>query len=728
MRATIRIARTVGAAALVAFVAGAFHAAREIWPRTWVLEFQAGHASSVGERLVAINQSAALEAVGFGLIGLVLALLATALVRILPRWKAEDTGSGFGAALVLCATAFFGWTSLSWMAEEALAFLTRRQVVLLDLVAVAAFLAALLVFDALVRRLSWAPRAGEPTAIASAAACVVATALALRIVQSGNGADPTLMAMAGTVYLLLWPVAAFVARLIDRPVALLRGRMERGPLLGRKPLLALWALVVVSVIAAIPSVQLSPIGGPPSYATLPDRGPVDGPNVVYVTVDTLRADHLSCYGYPRPTSPFLDSLAKEGTRCADVSAAASWTKPATGTLFTGLYPSRHGALYHGSSLHLPEGMQTVAEAFRNANYVTAGFVANPNLKKVFAFDRGFDEYFDSPVEDTLTLACIRGTHFGHLLMKLLRHQFNWNYENDFSQMNREVLAWLEKNHERRFFLYAHYIDPHIPYDPPERYRREFAQDHGFVTFNERKRLVGIDLYDGEIRYTDDGLKELVDALKRHGVWENTLLVFTSDHGEEFFEHGVIGHGFSLYQEVVHVPLVLRGPGVPAGQVLQEPVQAVDVAATVLSLAGLDHASFGDGHSFHDRIQGTGAIASAPLYLESEFGVDDSDHREFVFSGVRQGQWKLVLTQKNQWFPPDDPRGSQAFYDLGADPDERRNLIKDTSQRERIQAMLAGLTKHASFLQEKGFRDIAPAALTPEVEANLRALGYIGGGQ
>jgi hypothetical protein len=93
-------------------------------------------------------------------------------------------------------------------------------------------------------------------------------------------------------------------------------------------------------------------------------------------------------------------------------------------------------------------------------------VANPNLKKVFAFDRGFDEYFDSPVEDTLTLACIRGTHFGHLLMKLLRHQFNWNYENDFSQMNREVLAWLEKNHERRFFLYAHYIDPHIPTTRP----------------------------------------------------------------------------------------------------------------------------------------------------------------------------------------------------------------------------------------------------------------------
>jgi hypothetical protein len=286
----------VGAAALVAFVAGAFHAAREIWPRTWVLEFQAGHASSAVEKLIAINQSAALEAVGFALIGLALALLATALVRILPRWKAEDTARASEQRAGPVRDGLLRLDEPVLDGGGGARVPHASQVVLLDLVAVAAFLAALLVFDALVRRLSWAPRAGEPTAIASAAACVVATALALRIVQSGNGADPTLMAMAGTVYLLLWPVAAFVARLIDRPVALLRGRMERGPLLGRKPLLALWALVVVSVIAAIPSVQLSPIGGPPSYATLPDRGPVDGPNVVYVTVDTLRADHLSCYG------------------------------------------------------------------------------------------------------------------------------------------------------------------------------------------------------------------------------------------------------------------------------------------------------------------------------------------------------------------------------------------------------------------------------------------------
>ena len=206
-----------------------------------------------------------------------------------------------------------------------------------------------------------------------------------------------------------------------------------------------------------------------------------------MTVDTLRADGLSCYGYPRPTSPFLDSLAESGTRFADPVAAAAWTKPATGTIFTGLYPSRHGALYHGSSLQLPEGERTMAEAFRQAGYVTAGFVSNPNVKAVFDFDRGFDVFFDSPVEDTLTLACIRDTWFGRSLMELLRHQFNWKYENDVRQMNRHVEGWLAKNGDERFFLYVHYIDPHIPYDPPSPWREEFAQDHGFVTFEKRTK-------------------------------------------------------------------------------------------------------------------------------------------------------------------------------------------------------------------------------------------------
>ncbi|MEQ1895140.1 MAG: sulfatase-like hydrolase/transferase, partial [Planctomycetota bacterium] len=246
-------------------------------------------------------------------------------------------------------------------------------------------------------------------------------------------------------------------------------------------------------------------------------------------------------------------------------------------------------------------------------------------------------------------------------------------------------------------------------------------------FNKRKRKVGLDLYDGEIRYTDDGLKALVDKLKALGAWENTLFVLTSDHGEEFFEHGVLGHGFSLFQEVVGVPLIFHGPAVPPGTVLDEPVQVLDLAATVLSLAGEDVARFGDGKSFHARIEAGGAVPAAPLYLESEFGQDDSNQRAFVFNGVRSGRWKLVLTEQNQFFPPSDPRfGREALYDLETDPSERRNLFRDEEHEALVARLLDELRRHAQFLQEQGFRDVAPAALTPEVEAGLKALGYIGG--
>ena len=520
--------RTASAAALAALVVGGLHAAREIGGRTWVLEFQAGMPSGWLEKFAAIVQSTAIEGFGFGLLGALLAVLALGIARVLPHYRSAETGSPFGGALVLCAGAFFGWVSVAWIAEDALDFLTRARVIALDVVGVLGLLTGLVVFDLLVRQCSWTPRASEVSALGSLIGAALATDVALRVLKSGEQGwrDPVVLVGAGVTYLAAVPLAGLCARLLAWPIERLSARLARGPILPRKVTLAGWVALGLCGAWTALHFELSPLGKTPNYATLAPRPEGPGPNVVFVTVDTLRADHLGCYGYPRPTSPFLDSIAAEGTRCADATAAASWTKPATGTILTGLYPSRHGALYHGSMLHLPEGKETLAEAFRNRGYVTAGFVANPNLKRVFAFDRGFDVYFDSPVEDTVTLACIRGSGFGRMLMTLLRHQFNWNYENDIARMNQEVLAWLDKNHAQRFFLYAHYIDPHIPYDPPARYREQFAQDHGFALFNERKQKVGIDLYDGEIRYTDDGLKALVDKLKAVGAWENTLFVFT----------------------------------------------------------------------------------------------------------------------------------------------------------------------------------------------------------
>jgi len=522
------VLRIAGATALLGFVVGVVVAAVELSSRTWVREFQAGAESPLAERALAIVQRAAFEGLGFGAIGLVCALLGAALAALPSRpartAAAPSPARRVCAQTLLVAAAFAAWTWGTWVTDAALPFLQPRGLLLLNVAAFAAAVAGLWVFAHLCSRVPGAPR-DEP------AAAVLGALLALG--AAGAASSEILLSVSrGYASLGRWalvavclgaalPLGALVGRLLRAPAAALAARLARGPLVPRAVATAGYAALAACALVTAATLELSAVPVASDYAVLepavdPPAGP-DAPNVVLVTIDTLRADHLGCYGYDRPTSPFLDSLAEAGTRFADAAAPAAWTKPSTGTILTGLFPSRHGALYHGSVLQLPEGERTLAEAFRDHGYVTAGFVSNPNVKRVFAFDRGFDEFFDSPVEDTVTLAAIRDSLFGAVVMRLSRHQFNWKYENDIVQMNRHVASWLEHNHERPFFLYVHYIDPHIPYSPPAEYVRQFARDHGFPLFNERKRLVGIDLYDGEIRYTDDGLRALVGELERHGI-------------------------------------------------------------------------------------------------------------------------------------------------------------------------------------------------------------------
>ena len=213
-------------------------------------------------------------------------------------------------------------------------------------------------------------------------------------------------------------------------------------------------------------------------------------------------------------------------------------------------------------------------------------------------------------------------------------------------------------------------------------------------------------------------------LKEHGRWEDTLFVLTSDHGEEFFEHEVLGHGFSLFQPVIRVPLILHGPGVPAGRVVEEPVQILDLAATVVDAAGVGGERFGDGQSFARALTDPDWTPLTDYFLENEFGHDENDTRSFVFTGVRRGSFKLVLTERNAYFPPQSPQyEGEALYDLARDPGETTNLISDPAHRELVEELLARLREHSEFLFETGFRDIEPAALTPEIQANLNALGY-----
>ena len=727
------VLRSTRAVGVLAFFGLGGYGLVQILDATHVREFQAGPPSGWAERWSAFVQRAAIEGLGFASCGLACALVGALLgPLVLPRRDEPRPGPRFGG-LALAAGTLWLWADRgSYFANEYLPYLEPGSLLLVTLAGCAVFFALFALHARLVALLpAMGARSVGALGLGSAVGLGWALPSALRAVQEAPaGATSPGALLTAAAYGVGSLVAAWVvARLLD---PLLSGWAAREhPLVSRAATLG--TLLLLACAVATPFLVELPASRPAAEPALVESDAPRGlPNVVYVVVDTLRADALGCYGYPRPTSPFLDRCADEGAVFEDAMSSASWTKPSTATILTGLYPSRHGALHHGSSLRLPEGERTLAETFASAGYATAAFVTNPNVKRVFDFDRGFDAFFDSPVEDTVTLAALRDSVFGTLLTSLTRRQFNWKYENDVLQMNRHILPWLEANRDQRFFLYLHYIDPHSPYSPPARWRREFSGDHGLVLHNERKRLVGRDRYDAEVRFADEGLEQLGEKLAELGHWDDTLFVLTSDHGEEWFEKDVLGHGYSLYQPAIHVPLIVRGPGVPAGLRVSWPVELVDLPATVAELAGILSADggttprHGDGASFAAALSTPEWSDPEPAYLENEFGMTHDASKDYVSSGIREGRWKLVLTQAHLDRPPGDDFPSEELYDLEHDPQELDNLFFDPEQHTRVSGMLQRLQSHGSFLAEHGLRSDEPAMLSEDVRAQLEQLGYLGG--
>ena len=691
-----------------------------------VREFQAGEASPLAERLWAWLQRSAIESIGFGVLAFALGLVALVITPL--RGPGGTPGARFAGSWWLVASAFGIWAVRgTFYAREYIPYLSGSQILVLNLVGFAAVLVGATIYDRLVERVGGARNVGPAARGFGAGLSLVigyAAAEAVRASDPGRALELTgaLLALALSI-----PLGGLLSRGIGRGAARL-GEKER--ILPRPLALVLGALVLGVGATGLSAFRL---GAPPpdlDYAHLESSASPERPNVVYVIVDTLRADALGAYGYPRPTSPFLDSIAAGGVRFADFSSAAPWTKPSTGTLLTGLFPSRHGAVHHGSPLLVPEGGRTLAETFEDEGYATAAFVTNPNVKAVFDFDRGFKRFFDSPVEDTVSMAALRDSVFGKLLIQLSRYQFNWKYENDVMAMNRFVLPWIREHADERFFLYLHYIDPHSPYSPPGEYREQFVQDHGLALHNERKRLVGRDLYDGEIRYTDDGLAQLVETLREVGAWENTLFVLTSDHGEEWYEFDILGHGFSLYQPVVNVPLIMHGPGLESGRVVEEPVQMVDLPATVLELAGSEVADLGDGRSFAAAANGSEWIPRDLLFLQNEFGMDQDRDSDYIHWAARLGNYKLVRTEASEHRPPGRKYPERELFDVRADPAEEKNLYELAEYESVIENLEAAIEAHQTFLREEGLlgKDLFgdPSSMDAATRAQLEQLGYVVG--
>lgn len=440
-----------------------------------------------------------------------------------------------------------------------------------------------------------------------------------------------------------------------------------------------------------------------AWANLPSA-PADAPNVLLIVLDTVRAKNLSMYGYPRQTSPHLDRFAKSGVTFNRALSTAPWTLPSHASMFTGRY---HHELSANWRRPLDGSYPTLAEAMSSRGYLTAGFVANTLFCDTQSgLSRGFLHYEDHVVSIG---TIIESSSLGRTLSEnqWLRRVVN-NYQRIGSksapEVNSAFLEWLGHTDRRPFFAFLNYMDAHEPYLPPEPFDLKFGskrpsnpelQDDRQYSPEEIGEM--IDAYDGAIAYLDHHLGLLFDELETRGLLKNTLVIITSDHGEEFGEHGVMSHSNSLYLPALHVPLVISfPPKLPAGISIAEPVTLRDIPSTVVALLADNNVSF-PGTSLTRYWDGThdspldvsGVLLSEVNRVPNVpewFPVAKGDMKSMVFGGmhyIRNGD------------------GSEELYDFENDPAEKQNLVDSEEARQIVQRFRTSLeTVLASNRSEK----------------------------
>jgi arylsulfatase A-like enzyme len=384
-------------------------------------------------------------------------------------------------------------------------------------------------------------------------------------------------------------------------------------------------------------------------------------NVVVIGLDTLRPDHLGCYGYGRNTSPKIDRFAREGVLFENALSQAPWTHPSFATVFTSLYPTQHGATTVGT--RMSASFPTLAGILKDRGYATGAIVNAPSLSPEFGVSRGFDDY------------------------DFLRP---W-HERDAARVSRLALEWIDRHTDTPFFIFVHYFDPHLPYAPPAPYDTLFDPAYagplgssfnigraggdregrimqvGSWSSADREHIVA--LYDGEIGFADKAVGSLVDGIDERNLRDKTLIVFLSDHGEEFFDHGGLDHGHSLYGELIKVPLVFSLPGrLPADLRISEPVRLLDVTPTVLETLDLPRPGHFEGVSLKPLMDGTGEVASREgRLLPPGVCYCEALRHRMTTKSVIADSWKLIH---------DTHTDETSLFNLEHDKAEQVNLAVD----------------------------------------------------
>jgi arylsulfatase A-like enzyme/energy-converting hydrogenase Eha subunit B len=446
----------------------------------------------------------------------------------------------------------------------------------------------------------------------------------------------------------------------------------------------------------------------------PKRPPaLSRPNVVLISIDTLRADRLSTYGYERPTSPVLSELAAQGVLFRKAISPGNWTPPGHASLFTGMFPKTHGAFQMEYPALGPASL-TLAEILSAAGYRTGAIVANSSsLSRPFGFDQGFAFYDDRPARSHGYQPVLNGFLTAFPLLQ------GWATKpfRTAEEVTVTTCEWLRQNADAPFFLFVNYMDPHYPYAPPPPHHARFGGGRAFLfpdprwdilrgsrgpTHEESEHFRA--LYDGEVAYVDRSVGRLLEEITRIGVYERSLIVVTSDHGEFLGEHGLCGHGVGPYQPVHHVPLIVKYPGNGPVAVEENWVSLVDVMPTILETAGLPAQT-----PIQGQVLGR---ATHPVMIE---GAPDPALTRYYgrrfeksYKGVYEGAWKLVSYSD----------GAVELFNVRDDPGEVVNLASRHADRtremnQRLEGYWNSLPR-ATFLREAD----------SEVRDRLKAGGYV----
>jgi len=444
------------------------------------------------------------------------------------------------------------------------------------------------------------------------------------------------------------------------------------------------------------------------------------PNIVWILIDALRADHLGCYGYDRDTSPFMDEFAANSILFENAISQESYTQASVPSYFTSTYPHVNKVLYDSPTIDILDSkFATLAEVLRNAEYATAAFVFNPHLKAAFNFGQGFDVYDDNDAGFDYTLPS---------------HE---TFETAM-RIHNKVERYLQKHRKRPVFLYLHYRDVHSPYVPPPPYHKTYLPPEytPVVDMIEKGKLPPrkeymdryVSQYDGEIRYTDECIKKTVRMLEEYGIdRENTIFIITADHGEEFHDYhpddvGDVGHRRTLYMEQIHVPLIMSVPASePVPREVEQYVELADLVPTILDMLEIESKASDQfqGRSVFSLMIGE-ELEPRRAYSGGNYGrgaVIENGMKYFLYD-VYQKELRMGGVRR----PPEghEHMWRDELYDIAKDPGETVNIIAESKElAEELMTVLVAV-KGDVTVQAEG----ESVALDDRTKDQLKALGYL----